>query len=227
MAFDDVTCWVVQGGPRARHVDAFTGGGMASTGWDFDDLGDLSATPDAEVFLQLEARGRRKPADDLRDLRIFTDRIAVGDVVVVHDTAAGDLLFGEVTGPYAYAPLGGLHRHTREVRWFGRLAMDLVEPFLAAAIAVRQPVKRLPEQLHWQRLAGEVDDFLGRPVDDVRRPTKVSTVRRGGTTAAAPRLRPAPKPVVTGIPDRLCPSCGLLRAPTLFDDGEDVCRDCA
>ncbi|CAN5390365.1 hypothetical protein BH23ACT9_BH23ACT9_22650 [soil metagenome] len=226
MAHDETTCWVVQGGPRGRHVEAYTTGSMVSIAGDVETLGDLRDMADADVFLLLEALGRRKPAEDLRDLRIFTDRIGEGDLVVVHDTGLGDLLFGEVVSPYEYAVLSGEHRHQRQVRWFGRLAEDKADPMLVKGLRVRQPVKRLPEQLHWQRLAREVEDFLGRPIDDV--PVRTATVRRsggGGRRTALPRTPAKPAPVLT--PDKLCPSCGLLRAPSMFPDGDEWCRDCA
>jgi hypothetical protein len=226
MGYEDVTCWVVQGGPRGRHVGTFVSSGIASVGWELDGLGDLSTTEDAAIFLDLEAAGRRKPADDLRDLRIFTDRMADGDVIVTIDSGQGDLLFGQVAGPYAYTPTGGPHRHQRPVRWFGRLAEDRAEDFLLRSATTRQLIRRLPEQLHWQRLAGEVEDLIGRPVDDVAlRTARTATVRRGGT--AAPRRTAAAKPAPVLTPDKLCPSCGLLRAPSMFPDGDEWCRDCA
>lgn len=223
MGFEDRTCWIIQGGPRGRHVADFVNGEAVSVGWDWAELGDLKAMEDAEIFLLLEAVGRRKAADDLRDLRIFTDRIAVGDVVVIPDSSIGDLLFGEVTGEYEYAPLGGAHRHRRPVRWLGRLATDKAEDFLVTATRTRQMLRRLPEQLHWQRLTGEVADFLGRPVDDVPRRKAAATASR----AAGSRPRAAAKPAPVLTPDKLCPSCGLLRAPSLFPDGDEYCRDCA
>jgi hypothetical protein len=227
MAFDDRICWLVQAGARARYAEDFVTGSIVSVGWDWPGITDLAAAQDAEVFLALEALGRRKPADDLRDLRIFSSRMGEGDVLVVPDPPAEDLLFGQVTGDYSYRADGGAHRHTRPVRWFGRLGLDQAEALLVAtALRERQPIRRLPEQLRWQRLAGEVDDVLGRPADDIRQRKPARTVR--SRSAAAPRSRAstaAPKP--TPIPERICPACGLMRSPSLFADGDDVCRDCA
>lgn len=229
MGFEDRTCWVVQGGPRGRHVAAYVRGDIVSVGWDWAEVGDLRASSDAEIYQLLEALGRRKPADDLRDLRIFTDRMAEGDVVVVTDTGTGDLVFGEISGGYAYAPLGGAHRHTRSVRWFGRFSSAKAEPLLVAGAATKQMLRRLPEQLHWQRLAGEVEDFLGRPVDDVpmhaTRPASTGAVARRTGTRASTRAPAKPAPLLT--PDRLCPGCGLLRAPSMYVGDEAYCRDCA
>lgn len=225
MAFDDRTCWLIRAGTRARYADDFVAGGIVSTGWDWSQVGDLAVQADAEVFLALEGAGRRKPADDLRDLRIFSSRMSPGDVVVVPDTRADDLLFGEVTGDYAFRGHAGPHRHTRPTRWFGRLATDQAEPLLVAtATEERMAIRRLPEQVRWQRLAGEVDDLLGRPADDVRR-AAAATTRTASASRRSGGRTPAPaKPPPT--PDRICPSCGLLRAPTMFPD-DDVCRDCA
>ena len=222
---DDRTCWLVKAGPRARHARTFVEKGIVSVGSEWPGVGDLEAASDADVFLALEAAARRKPADDLVQARILSQRMAVGDVVVTPDTANGDLLFGDVTGDYAWsaAPVVEDHHHRRPVAWFGRLTEEHVEPFLAKAVAWRGGVlRRLPEQVHWLRLAGEVRDGLGRPADDF--PRVATPAPRARRTSSAPRVAAKPKVVVN--PDRLCPACGLLRAASMFPDGSDYCRDC-
>ncbi len=207
---------------RGSHARDFVAEGMVSFGWDADLTGDLSARSDAQVYLDLEAAGLAKPEDQIKDLRMFADRMSAGDTVVVLDHTAGDLLFGEITGPYRYAPAGGSHHQQRPTRWFGRLASDQADQLLVAAMTKgRHRIRKLPEQTRWQRLAGEVDDLLGRPATDVPSRSRTATVRRRATSRASS----APKKTV--VPDRLCPSCGLLRAPSLFPDGDEYCRDCA
>jgi hypothetical protein len=229
MRAEERTWWVLQAGARARHAATFVREGVVSLGWDLPPLGDLAEAPDVAVYQALERGGRRKPADDLRDLRMFTARLAEGDGVVVVDGPADDLLLGEVAGPYAYRAGGGEHRHVRPARWIGRVGLDEVEPLLAStATAIRQPIRRLPEQVRWHRLAAEVADGLGRPPDRVRagrtaRPA-AARARAAAPSAAAPARTSRSAPAT---PDRLCPSCGLLRAPSLFGPGEDLCRDCA
>ncbi len=229
MGFEDRTCWLVRAGARARYATDFVDRRQVSMAWDWPDVGDLAVTEDADIFLTLEAAGYRKPADDVRDIRIFTTRMAIGDVVVVPDTAADDLLFGEVAGEYEHSPAAGDHEHARAMRWFGRLRVSEAPDLLVAHTTnARQVIRRLPEQLHWQWLAGEVDDFLGRDVTDV--PRIRSTRAAAGTRSTSTRTRrpatpPKPQPVL--VPDRLCPACGLLRNPSMFLDDDDYCRDCA
>ncbi len=224
MAFEDRTCWLIRAGERARYAGDFVKRRQVSFAWDWPDIGDLSSAQDAEVYLALEAAGHAKPADDLRDVRIFTNRMAVGDLIVVPDTAVRDLLFGQVKGDYVHAADDHPHAHARKVRWFGRLATSVAPDLLVGHTTnIRHTVRRLPEQLHWQRLAGEVDDFLGRPVKDVpRQVARAASVRRTGTT----RVKAPTTPQFTPTPDLLCAGCGLLRNPALFLGGSDYCRDC-
>ncbi|MGI9017016.1 MAG: hypothetical protein ACR2HR_07930 [Euzebya sp.] len=225
MAFDESTCWLVRAGSRARYATEFVAHAVVSVAWDWTGIGDLAQQSDAEIFLTLEDAGHPKAADDLRDLRIFTARMSPGDVVVVPDPAAGDLLFGQILGDYRYDPGAGDHRHARPTRWFGRLATAQADDFLVAGTTnTRLMLRRLPEQLHWQRLSSEVDDFLGRDPTDVPRIARRS---QGGAGTVRKRTGVAMKPTKTLVPDRLCPSCGLLRSPSLFLGADEYCRDCA
>lgn len=220
MAFEQATCWVVRldraAGPAGEIVRRL----VVSVAWGWPGIGDLTVQEDADVFLSLQAEGRRKPVDDLRMLRMFSDRMQSGDVVVMPDASAKDLVFGEVTGDYRYDVHAANHRHTRPARWFGRLALADIDPLLVGNTAARVMMRRLPEQLQWQRLAAEVDDGLGRVADDV--PQVVTPA--GGSRATAKK---PDKPQRATVPNRMCPSCGLLRAPSLFLAGDDCCRDCA
>ena len=225
MTLNDPTCWMLRIPRRGSHLGDFVARGLVSFAWDADVLGDLSAQSDADSFADLQAAGHSKPADVIRDLRIFTERIMRGDVLVIHDHAAADVLFGEVTGDYAYVGDGGVHRQTRPVRWFGRLSTAKVDDVLLVSLtAGRHRIRKLPEQMHWQRLSGEVEDVLGRPATDVR------TVARGATTSTGGgrRSRSTPKaPTRTVVPDKLCAACGLLRAPSMFVEDDTYCRDCS
>ncbi len=226
MAFDDRTCWLIRPGGRSRLPQAFVTHGLVSIAWEWDGIADLRATEDAEIFLALQAAGRRKPADDLRDLRMFANRLSTGDVVVVPDPLADDLLLGEIAGEYDFEAGRGVHRHARPMRWFGRVATAHVDDVLLTSAAAKDVIRRLSEQRGWQRLAGEVADFLGRDPSDVPLAARKAAAR---TATPRPRARasaPA-KPARAAVPDRLCPGCGLLRAPTLFAGDEEYCRDCA
>jgi len=223
---DDRTAWLVKAGKRAKHARDFVTKDMVSIGTEWPGVGDLSTASDAEVFLAIEAAGRKKPADDLVQLRILSTRMTAGDIVVTPDVANGDLLFGAVDGEYEYSarPVVEDHHHSRPVSWFGRLTVDHLEPFLAKAVDWRGgTLRRLPEQTHWLRLAGEIRDGLGRPANDFPRIAKAAPAKRK-TPSSTPRMAANPTMVVN--PDQLCPSCGLLRAASMFPDGSKYCRDC-
>lgn len=228
MAFEGSTCWLITAGRRARHAEEFVRSGVVATGFDLPDVGDLDVVDDPEIFLALQGAGRRKPEEDLGDLRRLQSRLAVGDVVVVADTAADDLVLGEVTGAYAYAdpPVAGTLAHTRPVRWLGRITSSEVDSRLVGHTRKpRAAVGRLPEEVHWLRLAEEVDDFRGRPADDI--PVRARRTRRTTSSAGGARTRRSSTPTPAPVPDRICPGCGLLLAPSLFEEGQEYCRDCA
>lgn len=224
---DDRTAWLVKAGPRGKFAQEFITSGLVTVGSDWPGVGDLGALSDAEVFIALEEQGRRKPQDDLVQLRIFSSRMAVGDIVVTPDPSAGDVVFGTVVGDYGHTatPVLGDHCHGRVMDWFGRVSNDLLEPFMDKALGWRGgTLRRLPEQTHWLRLAGEVQDGLGRAADDF--PKKKATAARATRKRVSSKPRVAAKPKVVVNPDRLCPSCGLLRAESMFPSGSDYCRDC-
>lgn len=223
MAFDQATCWLVRPERTAGLATEMVDRSLVSTAWAWPGISDLTAQEDADMFLALQAAGRRKPVDDLRMLQMFSDRMQSGDVVVVPDVSAKDLVFGEVTGDYRHGVTGADHGHTRPTRWFGRLTLADIDPLLVANTTARVMIRRLPEQVQWQRLAAEVDDGLGRDVRDV---PQVALPASGARTRPRQKAAPA-KPQRVPAPNRMCPSCGLLRAPSLFLDGDDYCRDCA
>lgn len=225
----DPTCWLVKASTRRGDARTYVREGLCAVGAEWPGIGDLSTTDDASVFLTLEGAGRRKPKDDLVQARIISDRMAVGDVVVTPDTSSGDLLFGEVTGAYAYAPgsPAGDDVHQRPVTWFGRLTEDHLEPYMAKAVEWRGGrLRKLPEQVHWLRTCEQVRDGLGSPADAF--PVATRTVRRPAASGA-PRARKEPEPrksVANQVRQQICPSCGLLLAISLFPDGGEYCRDC-
>lgn len=225
---DDRTAWLVKAGARGAYCREFVTQGLVTIGSDWPGIGDLAEVSDADVFVALENAGRRKPQDDLVQLRMFSGRMSTEDIVVTPDPSSGDVLFGAIVGEYGYtvAPMLGEHHHGRIVDWFGRVAEDDLEPFLVKALTLRgATLRRLPEQMHWLRLAGEVRDGRGRPADAF--PRSAARVKRGSTSrTSTPRTRTPAKPEPVLNPDRVCSICGLLRSPAMFVDGADYCRDC-
>lgn len=204
--------WLMRAGHGAEHADAFVRRGVATLGWAWiPGLGDLRRHRDEEILELLAAAGRGQPAEDLREMVSFRDA-AVGDLVITPDTPARDLLFGEITGSYDYAPVPvcGDHRHVRSMDWQARCARDLIPHDLAQpTLHYQRTVLLLPQQDEWRHFAETMRTGGGRPADV---PTRSRPPRQARQTS--PRRQ-----------DRICPSCGLSRATAMFDG--DLCRDCA
>jgi hypothetical protein len=206
--------WVVRGGESNRLVDEFTDNGVVGVGYSTvpGDPG-LSA---AEVAWYLKEQGVSGIPDAHAAMFVnFVRGMADGDVVFMPDTPRGEVLVGEVAGPYRYEETLPVerYRHRRPVRWLGRVGLD-----------------DLPDEhrlLHHQRVTfagkGSEPALLALADDvaagDVGRP---ATDRRGRANHVGP-ARAAASPVRS---ERVCPACGLLRGPAVFPDGAEVCSDC-
>jgi hypothetical protein len=117
--------WVVRAGERASRAAEFLAGGRIAIGfhvqqdimgWEWDDLSSSVAKlmPDAAPVAVGLAVG---------SLFRFANEFEVGDFVLTPEPG-GNLLAGEITGPYAFnaAPeLDDDYCHTRAVRWFARI----------------------------------------------------------------------------------------------------------
>lgn len=229
MPAHDATCWLVKSSRKDGDARTYVKEGICAVGAEWPGIGDLATTDDASVFLTLEGAGRRKPQDDLVQARIISDRMAVGDIVVTPDTSTGDLLFGEITGEYAYTPgsRAGGDVHQRPVEWFGRLTEDHLEPYMTKAVEWRGGrVRKLPEQVHWLRTCDQIRDGLGRPADDFPIATRTVRKARSSGSSGATRTSTPRKSVAAKVRQQICPSCGLLLAISMFPDGGEYCRDC-
>jgi hypothetical protein len=209
--------WVVRGGEDNRLVDEFVDNGVVGVGY-FTVPGDPDLTAE-EVCGFLEAEGTSGiPAHHATMFVEFARAMREGDIVIMPDTPRRDVVIGEVTGAYRYEETIPFerYRHRRPVRWLGRASLDEVperhsnlyrqrvtfankgpdHPLLAFADAVA---------------AGQ----LGRPAGE--RPAgsrRVRPARRAAGTAPSVRS------------ERVCPGCGLLRSPSLFPAGSELCADC-
>lgn len=210
------TVWLVRAGYGAEHIGAFIAGGFVSVGWaGIHGLDDLREHDEDSIDALLRASDATQPGADLRELLDFRSGIGVGDVVVSPDTPARDLLFGDVVSDYEFSPTPavGDHRHVRRVRWLGRWSRDLVEDsFDRTTRHYQRTVLRLPHQEAWLQLAERLRQGDGGSVElPARRQRRTSRARE-----------------VVAVPaSRVCPACGLTKQASMFDSGEDFCRDCA
>lgn len=116
--------WVVRAGRGAVYAEHFLDAGVVAI-----DLG-MAEPVEGLSADELITRRRKIMPDEspvarglaAGALTHLASDLAIGDVVLTPEQG-GSLLVGEVTGPYRFedAPIVGTLRHTRPVRWFGRL----------------------------------------------------------------------------------------------------------
>lgn len=144
------SAWLVRAGRGCAYTDDFERLGVVTIGWArIPGIGDLRDLDDVELLMLLRAANRGQPRADIRELLDFRDGLRVGDLVLTPDTPAREVLAGEVTGPYDYAPgpIVGEHRHLREVSWRARVPRDQMPPALMQRLRrYQRTVLRLPEQ---------------------------------------------------------------------------------
>ena len=222
------TAWLNRAGHGAEHVDAYVRRGVITLGWaripGLDDLRGLDAD---QIEHLIVASGIRKfPAMDAGELLGFRDGMQAGDVVVTPDPTRKAVLLGDVTGDYEFHPdfVVGDHRHARAVRWIGRWhRYDLEPPLRKTLDDYQRTVLKLPNQDDWLAVADSIRAGDGMPI--AQKPPRKA---RAASAPRAPRTPRAPAtPARVVAPPRTCPSCQLVLAPGMFDDGSDVCRDCA
>ena len=222
--------WLNRAGHGAEHVDTYVRRGVITVGWarirGLDDLREVDAQ---EMERLIAENGTRKfPGLDVGELLSFRDGMQVGDVVVTPDPKRKAVLFGDITGDYDFVSeaVTGDHRHVRPVRWIGRWPRyDLEPPLRKTLDDYQRTVLKLPNQDDWLAVADSIRAGDGMPIaQKAPRAVRSST----GRANAAPR-QPAPRatPARVVAPPRTCPSCQLVLAPGMFDEGADVCRDCA
>ena len=208
--------WVIRGGESNRLVDEFVDNGVIGVG--YPTVPEGSELKQADVLGYLKSEGRS--GIPVRHATMFVDfvhTIDEGDVVVMPDTPRGDVVVGEVTGPYGYHEAIPVerYRHRRPVRWLGRIAVDEMPDGREVLYKQRTMLQELSFGDDLVALAERIRaGDLGRP------PTQRSHRRPRGAGAVRPG-------VVGGRAERVCPGCGLLKPVSQFtaDDGQ-VCVDC-
>lgn len=225
------TAWLNRAGSGAEHVDTYVRRGVITVGWarirGLDDLREVDAK---EIERLIAENGTRKfPTLDAGELLGFRDGMQVGDVVITPDPKRKAVLLGYVTGEYEFhtEPVAGDHRHARSVRWIGRWPRyDLEPPLRKTLDDYQRTVLKLPNQDDWLAVADSIRAGEGMPIAQkpARRARAAATPR-----VATPRTPKAPRPAPARVapPPRTCPRCQLVLAPHMFDEGSDICRDCA
>ena len=222
--------WLNRAGHGAEHVETYVRRGVITVGWarirGLDDLRELDADAIEQLLVTSGVRGF--PSLDAGELLGFRDGMQVGDVVVTPDPKRKAVLFGDITGDYAFHPdaVVGDHRHARSVRWVGRWhRYDLEPPLRKTLDDYQRTVLRLPNQDDWLAVADSIRAGDGMPI--------AQRAARGRTPATprTPRAPKAPHPTapakVVATPPRTCPRCQLVLAAGMFDEGSQECRDCA
>ena len=214
------TVWVIRGGERNRLVQTFLDAGVIGIG--FPELPDGRQVDRAKAVRLLQ----HLPDAEAQAARFlsFVRRIAVGDLVLMPDPAAGGFPVGVVAGDYRFHDdvEPDRYRHRRPVEWRRRL-----------------PYGELPERLkHLPNQRYTLDDVAdGRLRDLALRCSREELgedpfVRPRGATAAssgAPRRSRSsgpPRPPKATIAERRCAGCLLVKPEAVFEDGSDWCRDC-
>lgn len=200
--------WLVRAGEGSRHARHFAAAAVIAIGWpNIEGLGDLQGVPEETILSLLRSSPTVSSAEaDAAELLAFRDEMRIGDVVITPDATQRDVLVGEVKGDYQYLDPSPAedYRHVRAVSWYGRWDRDLLPDHLRRETNYRRTLRRLSNRDEWFNFANNMRDSARNP-EEVR--------RRATPSVSDSRSR-----------DRVCPGCGLLKAPSQFVG--DVCRDC-
>lgn len=226
------TVWVVRGGDRDRLVKAFLDDGeIGLVAAEFGDGRDVDRTSALRTLgVGMDDEPTKHQEADVAHFLSFVRRIRVGDVALLVDPAPGGFACGVVVGDYTYrADLDPSQaRHRRAVDWRRRLPFAALPARLDHLPDQRTAVEDVPDgrlrDLALQCCRGELgEDPFDRPATAPPRRASSSGPRRPRTPKP-----PAPKrPSQATKAERRCTVCLVTKAEDLFEDGGDMCRDCA
>lgn len=225
------TVWVVRGGPRDRLVKPFLDDGEIGVVFpQFPDGHDVDRTKALRILgVGMDDEPTKHQEADAALFLSFVRRIRVGDIAMLIDPVAGGLACGVVIGDYHHRDDIDADRaqHRRPVEWRRRLPFSALPSRLDHLPDQRSPLEVVPDgrlrDLGLQCCRGELgDDPFDRPAVATRRPRS-----SGGSRPRSPR-KPAPKrPSQATRAERRCTVCLVTKSEDLFEDGGDICRDCA
>jgi len=230
------TIWVVRGGPRDRLVKTFLDDGEIGVCFpQFPDGHDVDRSKALRILgVGLDDEPTKHQEHDAALFLSFVRRIRRGDIAMLVDPQAGGFACGVVTGDYGYrGDLDGERaQHRRPVEWRRRLPFSALPARLDHLPDQRSVLEDVPDG-RLRDLARRCTELeLGE--DPFDRPVVAPARRRSPSGApGAPRRPRAPKPPAPKRPsqveraERRCTVCLITKAEDLFDDGGDVCRDCA
>ncbi len=210
--------WVVRAGDANRLVDEFIDSGVTGVGYfTLPDGHELTYT----AVRRLLVSEATSAALDLHTSMFieFVQEISIGHIILMPDTPRGDMVVGDVTGPYEFHPdlPPERYRHRRTVAWFGRVRHGDMPSGAGKLYRQRTTLTRasIPglEEFTDRVRAGHI----GRPA------TARSRVAPQRSGRAAATTRHVPKAIVR---ERVCPGCGMIKHIEQFGP-EGVCVDCA
>jgi restriction system protein len=225
-----VPVWIIRAGPSGRLAEPFVEHDVVALGW-VDVVGDLRRYDRYALTEALEDVGVPTPDQDAEELLNFRDQVTGGDLVVVPDTAAREVVVGRVTGPYDFredSPVvdeeEGPYPHLRTVEWWGRGGRDDLPEHLRKELNGRRTLHRLPSARAWT----EVAEQLRAAPRSARDP---KPARAAGPRSSSPRPRAAARPAAprTSPPPAsktLCEVCGISKPSSQFAKGSTMCNDC-
>ncbi len=221
--------WIIRAGQSSRLADAFVEHDVVALGW-ADLVGDLRRYDRYALTEELKGAGVATPDQDAEELLNFRDQVIGGDLVVVPDTTAREIVVGRITGPYEFradSPVvdedDGPSSHLRGVEWWGRGARDDLAEHLRKELNGRRTIHRLPSVRAWTEVAEHLR-ASPRSARDPKPPraagARSSPRPRAARAPAAPRTSPPP------VAKALCEVCGLSKPASQFAKGSAMCNDC-
>lgn len=216
------TVWVIAAGDRERLVSRFLADG--AIGVSYPALGD-GRNLDRRAAEKALSEAKVAKVDAVAKLFLsFVRRIEIGDVVAMPDHHAGGVVIGVIAGDYEFRDdlAADQARHRRAVEWRRRLPLSALPERLAhiadGRVAFQEESDGRLRDLALRCCRGELGE------DPTDRPAAPVTLPR----STAPRKPRAPsRPPRATMAGRRCQHCLVVKAEDLFEEGEDLCRDCA
>jgi hypothetical protein len=125
----DVDVWVVRAGKGGQRIAEFESRGIIGVGFHLqEDASGLSRRELASRIGRVAPGSKQRVAAKAGALFRFVNKVSMGDIIIVPDGAARELLFGRVTSNYLFRfpPEISNWCHYREVDWIGRRPRDVL-----------------------------------------------------------------------------------------------------
>jgi hypothetical protein len=217
--------WVIRAGEEGQLVDLFVDAGVV--GLEYPDVPDGRGVDQYDVTERLKARGWTSPERRAEMFIQFVHQVRPGHLVVLPDTARGDVVVGRIDGDYAYDSSLDVDEciHRRAVTWLGRHARGELPASARDLYRQRTVLAESTSPALLEHLEAVERGEIGRGVHelDAPRPARAPTAPRA---PRAPKATPTPKAPAAPT-TRTCTSCFLTKSVDLFPGGGETCVDCA